>query len=87
MDIRKVLVISLGHLSCDINGGALPTLLPYLAAMHNFDYQTAGGLMFAYSVASSIVQPVFGLLSDKVRTPIFAPLGVLLAGLGDVSLT
>ena len=82
MDIRKVLVISLGHLSCDINGGALPTLLPYLAAMHNFDYQTAGGLMFAYSVASSIVQPVFGLLSDKVRTPIFAPLGVLLAGLG-----
>ena len=82
MDIRKVLVISLGHLSCDINGGALPTLLPYLAAVHDFDYQTAGGLMFAYSVASSIVQPVFGLLSDKVRTPIFAPLGVLLAGLG-----
>lgn len=82
MDIQKVLIISLGHLSCDINGGALPTLLPYLAAMHDFDYQTAGGLMFAYSVASSIVQPVFGLLSDKVRTPIFAPLGVLLAGLG-----
>lgn len=82
MDIRKILVISLGHLSCDINGGALPTLLPYLASMHDFDYQTAGGLMFAYSVASSIVQPVFGLLSDKVRTPIFAPLGVLLAGLG-----
>ncbi len=82
MDIRKVCIISLGHLSCDINGGALPTLLPYLAAMHNFDYQTAGGLMFAYSVASSIVQPVFGLLSDKVRTPVFVPLGVLLAGLG-----
>lgn len=82
MDIQKILIISLGHLSCDINGGALPTLLPYLAAMHDFDYQTAGGLMFAYSVASSIVQPVFGLLSDKVRTPIFAPLGVLLAGLG-----
>lgn len=82
MDIRKVCIISLGHLSCDVNGGALPTLLPYLAAMHNFDYQTAGGLMFAYSVASSIVQPVFGLLSDRVRTPIFAPLGVLLAGLG-----
>lgn len=82
MDIRKILIISLGHLSCDVNGGALPTLLPYLAAVHHFDYQTAGGLMFAYSVASSIVQPVFGLLSDKVRKPVFVPLGVLLAGLG-----
>lgn len=82
MDIRKILTISLGHLSCDVNGGALPTLLPYLASAHHFDYQTAGGLMFAYSVASSIVQPVFGLLSDKVQKPVFVPLGVLLAGLG-----
>lgn len=82
MDIRKILTISLGHLSCDVNGGALPTLLPYLASAHHLDYRTAGGLMFAYSVASSIVQPVFGLLSDKVRKPVFVPLGVLLAGLG-----
>ncbi|WP_346667145.1 MFS transporter [uncultured Desulfovibrio sp.] len=82
MDIRKILTISLGHLSCDVNGGALPTLLPYLAAVHHFDYQTAGGLMFAYSVASSIVQPAFGLLSDRVHSPVFVPLGVLLAGLG-----
>ena len=82
MNLKKILTISLGHLSCDINGGALPTLLPYLAAMHHFNYQTSGGLMFAYSVASSIVQPVFGLLSDRVRTPIFVPLGVLLASLG-----
>lgn len=82
MNLKKILTISLGHLSCDINGGALPTLLPYLAAMHNFSYQTSGGLMFAYSVASSIVQPVFGLLSDRVRKPVFVPLGVLLASLG-----
>lgn len=82
MNFKKILTISLGHLSCDINGGALPTLLPFLAAMHNFSYQTSGGLMFAYSVSSSIVQPVFGLLSDKVRKPVFVPLGVLLASLG-----
>ena len=82
MDVKKIFSISLGHLACDINGGALPTLLPHLAAAHQFNYQTSGGLMFAYSVASSIVQPVFGLLSDKVRKPVFVPLGVLLASLG-----
>lgn len=32
MDLRKILLISLGHLSCDLNGGALPSLMPYLAA-------------------------------------------------------
>ena len=28
MDLRKILLISLGHLSCDLNGGALPSLMP-----------------------------------------------------------
>ena len=31
MDLHKILLISLGHLSCDLNGGALPSLMPYLA--------------------------------------------------------
>ena len=48
MDLRKILLISLGHLSCDLNGGALPSLMPYLAAAHGFNYQAAGALMFAY---------------------------------------
>lgn len=82
MQFRKLLVISVGHMSCDINRGALPSLLPYLAAMYGFNYQTAGGLMFAYAVVSSIVQPFFGLMADRSSRPWFVPLGVLLAGLG-----
>ena len=54
MDLRKILLISLGHLSCDLNGGALPSLMPYLAAAHGFNYQAAGALMFAYSATSSL---------------------------------
>ena len=65
MDLHKILLISLGHLSCDLNGGALPSLMPYLAAAHGFNYQAAGALMFAYSATSSLVQPVFGYLADK----------------------
>ena len=64
MDLRKILLISLGHLSCDLNGGALPSLMPYLAAAHGFNYQAAGALMFAYSATSSLVQPVFGYLAE-----------------------
>lgn len=82
MDYKKILLISLGHLSCDINAHALPALLPYLAAAHGFDYQTCGLLAFAYSAVASLVQPALGLLADKVARGWFVPLGILLAGLG-----
>lgn len=82
MDVRNILLVSLGHLSCDVNGGALPALLPFLRDEHGFSYQAAGGLMFAYSCLSSIIQPVFGYLADKIAKPWFIPLGVLLAGGG-----
>ena len=82
MDVRKVLLVSLGHLSCDVNGGALPALLPFLRAEYGFTYQAAGGLMFAYSCLSSVIQPVFGYVADKIAKPWFISLGVLLAGFG-----
>lgn len=82
MDLKKILLISLGHLSCDINGGALPALLPYLAAAHGFDYKTCGTLAFAYAVMSSVIQPLFGLAADSLSKSWFIPLGILLAGCG-----
>ena len=82
MDVRKVLLVSLGHLSCDVNGGALPALLPFLRAEYGFTYQAAGGLMFAYSCLSSVIQPVFGYVADKMAKPWFISLGILLAGCG-----
>lgn len=80
MDLRKILLISLGHLSCDLNGGALPSLMPYLAAAHGFNYQAAGALIFAYSATSSLAQPVFGYMADRHARSWFVPLAVLLAG-------
>lgn len=82
MDKKKIFLVSLGHLSCDVNGGALPALLPFLIAAYGFNYQAAAGLMFAYSCFASIIQPVFGYLSDRFSRPWFIPLGVLLAGGG-----
>ena len=53
MDKKKILLLSLGHLSCDVNGGALPAVLPFLRASYGLSYQATGGLMFAYSCLSS----------------------------------
>ena len=50
MDKKKIFLVSLGHLSCDINGGALPAILPFLITAYGFDYQAAAGLMFAFSL-------------------------------------
>lgn len=86
MDKKKIFLVSLGHLSCDVNGGALPALLPFLIAHYGFDYQAAAGLMFAFSFLSSIIQPVFGYLSDRISKPWFIPVGVLLAGAGVASI-
>ena len=86
MDKKKIFLVSLGHLSCDINGGALPAILPFLITAYGFDYQAAAGLMFAFSCLSSIIQPAFGYLSDKLSKPWFIPVGVLLAGGGLASI-
>lgn len=82
MDKKKILLLSLGHLSCDVNGGALPALLPFVRAGYGLSYQATGGLMFAFSCLSSIIQPLFGWLADRFAKPWFIPLGVLLAGCG-----
>ncbi|OXS28079.1 MAG: MFS transporter [Desulfovibrio sp. MES5] len=82
MDKKKISLVSLGHLSCDINGGALPAVLPFLRTHYGLSYQATGGLMFAYSCLSSIIQPLFGLMADRLSKPWLIPLGVFLAGIG-----
>lgn len=79
---KKLALVSLGHLSCDINGGALPATLPYLRAAHGLDYQATAGLMLGYSCLSSLIQPLFGFLADKHSKPWFIPVGIFLAGFG-----
>ena len=62
MDKKKILLVSLGHLSCDINGGALPAILPFLRAAYDLSYQATGGLMFALPFLFLIPGAVLGAL-------------------------
>lgn len=74
-------VLSLGHLSVDIGAGALPALLPFLHAQFHFSYFSLAALVMTSGVTSSIMQPLFGIAADSLRTRVLLPIGVLL-GLG-----
>ena len=82
MKYRFVSLLSLGHLMTDMTQGAVPALLPFLITEHHLSYAAAAGIVFAMTVVSSLVQPLFGHFADRLSRPWFMPVGVLLAGLG-----
>jgi len=82
LNLPVLLVLSFGHLVTDIYQGALPALLPFLKARLSLSYAMAGAILMSATFASSIMQPLFGYLSDKREKIILLPLGCLAAGLG-----
>src|ERR687885_2865376 len=75
-------VLSLGHLCVDLCQGALPALLPFLIAAHHWSYGQASALVLAGTMSSSIIQPLFGHLSDGRSLPWLMPGGVAVAASG-----
>jgi FSR family fosmidomycin resistance protein-like MFS transporter len=57
-------------------------ILPFLKAKLDLSYTTAGFILIASNVASSVVQPIFGYFSDRKGKPLLLPLGAFFAGLG-----
>jgi len=82
MKKRYLLTLSAGHIFTDMNSGALPAMLPFLIAAGNLKYAEAAGLTFAVAISSTLTQPIFGILADKMSKPRFLPFGVLFAGCG-----
>lgn len=82
MDRRCVSVLAAGHLCIDLCQGAVPALLPFLITERHLSYAAAASLVLATSLASSVIQPVFGSLADRFAAPWFMPVGLLIAGVG-----
>lgn len=82
VDRRAMGALSAGHLFTDLNQGAVAALLPFLISDRGLSLAAAGALLFAATVSSSVVQPLFGIFSDRHPRPALMPLGVLLAGIG-----
>ena len=82
VDYKSVALLSAAHLSDDINQGVLPAMLPFFIAANHLTYAAAAGLVLAQTIASSVVQPLFGLLADRRSVPWLIPLGLTFAGIG-----
>jgi FSR family fosmidomycin resistance protein-like MFS transporter len=75
-------MLSAGHLFTDVGQGSIPALLPFLIVRDHLSYAGASALILAATIASSVIQPVFGHLSDRRSLPWLMPLGPVLGGLG-----
>lgn len=75
-------MLSAGHFFTDVNQGALPAILPFLIAELGLSYAAAASLVFAANFVSSVIQPLFGYLADRVSKPWLMPFGVFAAGFG-----
>jgi MFS transporter, FSR family, fosmidomycin resistance protein len=82
IDYRVLILLALGHLVSDITSGALPAMLPFLKEALSLSYAMAGTIVLVSSIMSSVIQPVFGYLTDKKSLLWFLPLGSFCAAFG-----
>jgi len=78
-------IMSLGHFCADFTQGTLAAVLPFLIAAYHYNYATAASLVMVSNLIGSVIQPVFGVLADKVDKPHLLTLGVLMAAGGMAS--
>ena len=82
IDRRAMAALSSGHMAVDFAGGVLPALLPFLVVEWDLSYTYAGGLILASALAGSLVQPLFGLWSDRRGAVWLLPAGVAVGAVG-----
>lgn len=82
IDMRAMAALSSGHAATDFANGALPALLPFFVERFDLSYTLAALLMLASAFSSSVIQPFFGLWSDRRGAIWLLPAGVAVAGIG-----
>jgi FSR family fosmidomycin resistance protein-like MFS transporter len=74
--------LSGGHLAVDFASGSVPALIPFMTDRFHLGYALAAMLLLAATASSSLVQPLFGLWSDRRGALWLIPGGALLAAIG-----
>ncbi len=75
-------LLSFGHMCTDIVQGALPAMLPFLKDRFDLSYAVTGMLLMAAHLTSSVIQPLFGYVTDRRPVPLLLPLGCAISGVG-----
>ena len=57
--------MAIGHACVDVYQGCVPALVPFLVAERGLGYVAVSGITLAATLLSSVVQPVFGVLTDR----------------------
>jgi MFS transporter, FSR family, fosmidomycin resistance protein len=79
---RALLALALGHFVVDLQSSGLAMLIPMLRAELGLDYAAAAAIVTVQTLTSSIIQPAFGLASDRHPVRAALPVACLLAGMG-----
>ncbi|MFF0523664.1 MFS transporter [Actinomadura nitritigenes] len=77
-----VALLSAGHACVDVYQGAVPAIVPFLVTGRHYSYVAASGIVLAATLLSSVVQPAFGMLTDRWAMPWLVPAATGVAGLG-----
>src|ERR1700760_1183694 len=82
IDKRAMTALSGGHLAVDFASGSVPALIPFMTDRFHLSYALAAMLLLAATVSSSLVQPLFGLWSDRKGALWLIPGGTILGAVG-----
>lgn len=77
-----VLALAIGHMVTDLQSGALPIVLPHLKELFALSYSQLASIVLLQNIMSSVIQPVFGYITDKKSLPTFLPICAAMAGAG-----
>ncbi len=77
MQTIPLLLLFLGHLWVDASQAILPVALVKLKELFSLSYFQVGLLMAVLNLTSSVIQPLFGYISDRFSTGWFVPVGLL----------
>lgn len=77
----SIIWLSLAHLVCDVYGGFLNPLMPFIAAKLNFTMALATVLVAITQICSNMLQPIFGFFADNINKRFFIFWGLILASI------
>lgn len=86
-DYPRVALLSAGHLINDLYGNFITSLMPYLVIRGDITTTAAGLVLLVYLFGSSVLQPIFGLISDRTGRRGFAVIGPVWVGLAAAAIT
>ncbi len=78
---KQVGSLTFVHFMIDFYNGILPPILPLIIAKLSLSLTLAGSLVSTYSLSNSLMQPIFGLLSDRLHGRVFIFWGPLFTAL------